>query len=334
MIGHARQGARLLRRLRLRERRDRAATDQHRALADLLDRARPARRRRRAGRARAARARAPARAAPARERPRAARARSPARASRCRTGEMHIVPLIVGDERAAMALCQAALERGVFAQAIRPPTVPAGHLAAAPGGDGLAQRRRAARRRPRARRDAPASSGSSPAAMGPLHEERVARRAARRTTRAGAAGAVRLRRRCATAAAAGPAAGDRAEAGPFDFEREPAARAPAPPSPRGASRVRGLFVTGTDTGVGKTVVSACLLAAMRAAGEPVRAYKPVLTGLEEPPGDAAPWPRRPRAARRAGRDAPRGGLAAALRPGRLPAPGGRSSPGEDRPAAR
>ena len=41
-------------------------------------------------------------------------------------GEMHIVPLIVGDERAAMRLCQEAIERGVFAQAIRPPTVPAG----------------------------------------------------------------------------------------------------------------------------------------------------------------------------------------------------------------
>jgi hypothetical protein len=40
--------------------------------------------------------------------------------------EMQIVPLIVGEERAAMSLCQAAIERGVFAQAIRPPTVPAG----------------------------------------------------------------------------------------------------------------------------------------------------------------------------------------------------------------
>jgi dethiobiotin synthetase len=56
--------------------------------------------------------------------------------------------------------------------------------------------------------------------------------------------------------------------------------------------MRGLFVTGTDTAVGKTAVSACLLAAMRAAGEPVRAYKPVITGLEEPsPADCAqPWP--------------------------------------------
>ena len=40
--------------------------------------------------------------------------------------EMQIVPLIVGDERDAMRLCQEAIERGVFAQAIRPPTVPAG----------------------------------------------------------------------------------------------------------------------------------------------------------------------------------------------------------------
>ncbi len=40
--------------------------------------------------------------------------------------DMQIVPLIVGDERTAMRLCQEALERGVFAQAIRPPSVPAG----------------------------------------------------------------------------------------------------------------------------------------------------------------------------------------------------------------
>lgn len=45
--------------------------------------------------------------------------------------------------------------------------------------------------------------------------------------------------------------------------------------------MRGLFVTGTGTGVGKTIISAALLAAMRAADEPVRAHKPVVTGLEE-----------------------------------------------------
>jgi 8-amino-7-oxononanoate synthase len=40
--------------------------------------------------------------------------------------DMHIVPLVVGDSETAMRLCQGALERGVFAQAIRPPTVPDG----------------------------------------------------------------------------------------------------------------------------------------------------------------------------------------------------------------
>jgi dethiobiotin synthetase len=47
--------------------------------------------------------------------------------------------------------------------------------------------------------------------------------------------------------------------------------------------VRGCLVTGTDTGVGKTVLSACLVAALAAAGEDVRAHKPVVTGLDEPP---------------------------------------------------
>jgi 8-amino-7-oxononanoate synthase len=37
-----------------------------------------------------------------------------------------IVPLVVGDADEATSLCEAALRRGVFAQAIRPPTVPAG----------------------------------------------------------------------------------------------------------------------------------------------------------------------------------------------------------------
>ncbi len=45
--------------------------------------------------------------------------------------------------------------------------------------------------------------------------------------------------------------------------------------------MRGLFVTGTDTGVGKTAVSAALLAAIAANGERVRAFKPVVTGLAE-----------------------------------------------------
>jgi 8-amino-7-oxononanoate synthase len=43
-----------------------------------------------------------------------------------RSSDMHIVPLVVGGDRAASELSQLAIERGVFAQAIRPPSVPAG----------------------------------------------------------------------------------------------------------------------------------------------------------------------------------------------------------------
>jgi dethiobiotin synthetase len=46
--------------------------------------------------------------------------------------------------------------------------------------------------------------------------------------------------------------------------------------------VRGLFVTATDTEVGKTVVASALVAALAAAGTPVAAFKPVVTGIDEP----------------------------------------------------
>lgn len=44
----------------------------------------------------------------------------------------------------------------------------------------------------------------------------------------------------------------------------------------------GLFVTGTDTGAGKTVVAAAICAALRAEGRRVAAFKPVVTGLDAP----------------------------------------------------
>lgn len=50
---------------------------------------------------------------------------------------------------------------------------------------------------------------------------------------------------------------------------------------------RGCFVTGTDTGAGKTIVAAAIIAALRARGERVAAFKPVVTGLDEPD---ATWP--------------------------------------------
>ncbi|CAN5681806.1 hypothetical protein BH23ACI1_BH23ACI1_00450 [soil metagenome] len=44
--------------------------------------------------------------------------------------------------------------------------------------------------------------------------------------------------------------------------------------------LRGLFITGTDTGVGKTVVSAALMHRYRPHG-PLRYWKPIQTGIEQ-----------------------------------------------------
>ena len=49
--------------------------------------------------------------------------------------------------------------------------------------------------------------------------------------------------------------------------------------------MRGVFVTGTGTEVGKSVVAASICAALAARGERVAAFKPVVTGLEEEPGE-------------------------------------------------
>jgi dethiobiotin synthetase len=51
--------------------------------------------------------------------------------------------------------------------------------------------------------------------------------------------------------------------------------------------MRGIFVTGTGTEVGKSIVAAAVCAALAARGERVAAFKPAVTGLDEPGGD---WP--------------------------------------------
>lgn len=53
--------------------------------------------------------------------------------------------------------------------------------------------------------------------------------------------------------------------------------------------MRGCFVTGTGTGVGKTVVAGSILAALDARGLRAAAFKPALTGLDELPDPG--WPR-------------------------------------------
>jgi dethiobiotin synthetase len=45
--------------------------------------------------------------------------------------------------------------------------------------------------------------------------------------------------------------------------------------------LRGLFITGTDTGVGKTVLAGSIVAALGARGCRVKPLKPVITGLDD-----------------------------------------------------
>jgi dethiobiotin synthetase len=59
-------------------------------------------------------------------------------------------------------------------------------------------------------------------------------------------------------------------------------------APASTERLRGCLVTGTDTGVGKTVVAAAIVARLREQGRTVRALKPLVTGLDELPD--ADWP--------------------------------------------
>jgi glycine C-acetyltransferase/8-amino-7-oxononanoate synthase len=89
--------------------------------------------------------------------------------------DMHIVPLVAGDSETAVRMCEAALEQGVFAQAIRPPTVPDGTARlrlAAMASHTAGELRDAANVLAQAARDV----GLDPATIGspPLHRQRLA----------------------------------------------------------------------------------------------------------------------------------------------------------------
>jgi dethiobiotin synthetase len=53
--------------------------------------------------------------------------------------------------------------------------------------------------------------------------------------------------------------------------------------------MRGLFVTGTGTGVGKTVVAAAIAHAARGAGDRVAVFKPAVSGLDDDPLRPEVW---------------------------------------------
>ena len=253
-------------------RRCRAVPRQQRALADLLDRAAAAGRRRRAGGAGAAHRAAAARREAAGQRRRAAR-RARARGLRRRGLDDADRPADRRRRRAwRCGSARSALEHGVFAQAIRPPTVPEGtsRLRLAVMASHTKAELREAARCSGARR---CRRASGPGAGVPIAEARRQRNRPRRAC-------LRRRRR-------------------------------SRPSRR--RRVRGVFVTGTDTGVGKTSSRRRSCAALRADGVRVGAFKPVLTGLE----DAGPQRRRAARARSRRRHG-----APPLRPAGLAAPGG------------
>jgi dethiobiotin synthetase len=52
-------------------------------------------------------------------------------------------------------------------------------------------------------------------------------------------------------------------------------------APRAREELRGLFVTATDTGVGKTIVASAIAATLADRNERVAVFKPVVTGLAE-----------------------------------------------------
>ena len=53
--------------------------------------------------------------------------------------------------------------------------------------------------------------------------------------------------------------------------------------------MRGLFITGTDTGVGKTHVACAIIRELRATGHRVGAYKPVCSGMRVAPDGRLIW---------------------------------------------
>jgi len=89
-----------------------------------------------------------------------------------------IVPLVVGDAHEAVRICELALEEGVYAQAIRPPTVPEGTsrlrlaVMASHTRDELRDAARALGRAAKRAGFRPAAAGGAPAGAAPERSER------------------------------------------------------------------------------------------------------------------------------------------------------------------
>jgi 8-amino-7-oxononanoate synthase len=179
-----------------------------------------------------------------------------------------IVPLVVGEPAAALRLSAGLLERGVFAPAIRPPSVPPGTA------------------RLRLTVMATHTDEQVERALGSFAELRPPR--------------------------------------PAGARRRPGAHAGPPDAGLGLHaaivRAGGVFVTGTDTGVGKTVVAAAIARVLGERGITVAAMKPVQTGAAEGADDLGFVRRLVEPARLAQADQP--DRAAVTRRGRGSVPGG------------
>ena len=248
--------------------------------------------------------------------------------------QTQIIPLIIGDADLAMRICDAALQRGVFAQAIRPPTVPemtsrlrlsvmathredelaraARTLGRSPGRTASTRRHGAPEPEPAAVELVPPAAWASPVtptnprphdADGSPSQRRRASSTSRRRSPSGAPRSV-VSRRVQTPPGCRRTVNQHTDS----------------PLAVSAEALRGCFVTGTDTGVGKTVVAAAIVARLRRDGVPVRAFKPLITGLDEPADPA--WPPDHELLAQAAGSAPADVIARRLRAARLPASGG------------
>ena len=194
-------------------------------------------------------------------------------------GETPIVPLIVGEASEAVR----ASDTGPRTRHLRPGDPasdrPGGQLAPTPRGDGLAHEVGAARSGSGSRRPSCPPRRARHRGSPPRRSARACSTACATPRSAGARGQYRR-----TPGSLCPAAARRrARAAPaWVLGRAPLAAGPQPPL------MRGIFVTGTGTGVGKSVLAAAACAALAARGLRVAAFKPAVTGLDEPspPG----WP--------------------------------------------
>ena len=227
------------------------------------------------------------------------------RVSPCPDSGTQIVPIVVGDPGMAMTLCEAVLDPRRVRAGDPPADRAGGHVPVAARRDGVAPAASELREAARViARTARRLGVRAPSEM-PAEEPEPVRAERSAPTRDARPAPARERRQARTVEVEAYDEFEVTAAGIYDGQADayPGAesdistpsRTTTPSCPTGSlarperrRALRGLFVTGTDTGVGKTILAAAIVAALRGGGARVGAFKPVLTGTDEPAGD---WPR-------------------------------------------